>query len=44
VIHPKYGETIVPCASKLAAIMCAAEVWKCHWMEVIHAEVWRNEE
>lgn len=43
VIHPVYGEAIVPCASKFAAILCAAEVWKCDWAKIMDAEVWRYE-
>lgn len=44
VVDPKRGEVIVPCASPFAAILCAAEVWKCDWIEIIHAEVWRYDE
>ena len=44
VIDQKRGEVIVPCASPFAAILCAAEVWKCDWTEIIHAEVWRYDE
>lgn len=40
VIHPKYGTVVVPCASKLAAIECAAEVWRCGWLEIKDAGVW----
>ena len=40
VVHPKYGEVIVPGASKFAAILCAAEKWKCDWAEITDAEVW----
>ena len=44
VIHRSHGETIVPCASKFGAILCAADVWGCDWSEVLDAEVWRYEE
>lgn len=41
VSHPLHGETIVPCASPLAAVMCAAEIWDCDWGEILDAEVRR---
>ncbi|OUQ61215.1 hypothetical protein B5E56_03655 [Flavonifractor sp. An112] len=44
VVDPKRGEVIVPCAPPFAAILCAAEVWKCDWTEIIHAKVWRYDE
>ena len=34
-----HGEIIVPCASPLAAVMCAAEEWGCDWAEVLDSEV-----
>ena len=37
--HPKYGTVIVPCVSGLAAVMNAAESWKCDWTEIIDATV-----
>lgn len=41
VIHPKYGELIVPCASPLAALTCAAEVWGVDVLEISEeGEVW----
>lgn len=43
VIDPKHGTVVVPCGSKLAAIMCAAEVWRCSWLDLRDAEVWRAE-
>ena len=43
VIHPKYGSVVVPCSSKLSAIMCAAAVWGCHWHKIHDAEVWAAE-
>lgn len=44
VVHPKYGEVIVPGASKFAAILCAAEKWGCPWAEITDAKVWALEE
>ena len=44
VVHPKYGEVIVPGASTFAAILCAAEKWKCDWAEITDAKVWALEE
>ena len=43
VIPPKYGSVVVPCSSKLSAIMCAAAVWGCHWHKIHDAEVWAAE-
>ena len=43
VTHPDHGPVVVPCRSKLAAIMCAAEVWGCNWTSLEGAEVWRAE-
>lgn len=40
VTHPKYGRVVVPHASNLAAIKCAAEYWGVHWTELRKAEVW----
>lgn len=39
VTHPARGTVVVPCSSNLTAIMNAAEVWRCDWMEVRGAEV-----
>lgn len=39
VTHPLWGTVVVPCASKLAAAMNAAEVWRCDWTEIRDAEV-----
>ena len=39
VFHPVYGEATVPCRSKFAAILCAAEVWKCDWTVIRESEV-----
>lgn len=41
VTHPDHGSVVVPHQSKLAAIMCAAEVWGCNWTEILDAEIWR---
>ncbi|MEG2177120.1 MAG: hypothetical protein RRY97_09625 [Oscillibacter sp.] len=41
VSHPLRGEIVVPCASKFAALLCAAEVWRCNWIDIKDAEVWR---
>ena len=43
VAHPKYGEVIVPGASPLAAIRCAADRWGCEWSEITDARVWAIE-
>lgn len=39
VIDKKYGEIVVPCSSKLSALICAAAVWGCHWTKIKDAEV-----
>lgn len=41
VVSKKYGAVVVPCRSKLTALMNAAEVWGCDWTEIRDAEVWR---
>lgn len=43
VIHPGHGTVVVPCPSKFAAILNAAEVWGCDWTEITDAEVWAAE-
>ena len=43
VIHPARGTVVVPCGSKLAAVMNAAEVWRCDWAEITDAQVWTAE-
>ena len=43
VTHPARGTVVVPCSSKLAAIMNAAEVWRCDWAEITDAKVWAAE-
>ena len=40
VVHPRYGEIIVPGRSKLSAILCAAEKWRVDWTELRDARVW----
>lgn len=39
VIHPDYGMVVVPHSSNLAAVMCAAEVWRCDWAKITNAKV-----
>ena len=39
VVHPKFGEIVVPHRSNLAAIQCAAEVWGVDWTEIRDAEI-----
>lgn len=43
VVSKKYGAVVVPCRSKLTALMNAAEVWGCDWTELRDAEVWAVE-
>lgn len=43
VIHPAHGTVVVPHSSNLAAIMNAAEVWRCDWTEITDAQVWAAE-
>ena len=38
--HPEHGAIVVPHASNLAAILNAAEVWRCDWATILDAEVW----
>ena len=40
VVHPAHGSVVVPHASNLAAILNAAEVWRCDWATILDAEVW----
>ena len=40
VVHPTLGTVAVPHCSNLAALMNAAEVWGCSWMEIRDAKVW----
>ena len=43
VVHLAHGTVVVPHSSNLAAIMNAAEVWRCDWAEIMDAEVWAAE-
>ena len=43
VTHPDHDTVVVPCRSKLSAIMCAAEVWGCNWAKLEGVGVWRAE-
>ncbi len=43
VVHPAHGTVVVPHSSNLAAIMNAAEVWRCDWAEIMDAKVWAAE-
>lgn len=38
--HPAHGSVVVPHASNLAAILNAAEVWRCNWATILDAKVW----
>lgn len=40
VVHPAHGSIVVPHTSNLAAILNAAEVWRCDWATILDAEVW----
>ena len=40
VTHPAHGAVVVPHCSNLAAILNAAEVWGCNWVEILDAQVW----
>lgn len=35
VVHPAHGAIVVPHASNLAAILNAAEVWRCDWATIL---------
>lgn len=43
VVHPIHGTVVVPHSSNLAAILNAAEVWRCNWAEIMDAQVWAAE-
>lgn len=43
VVHPVYGTIVVPHSSNLAAVMNAAEVWRCDWAAIKDAQVWAAE-
>ena len=38
--HPAHGSVVVPHCSNLAAVLNAAEVWGCDWVEILDAQVW----
>ena len=40
VTHPDHGSVVVPHRSNLSAILNAAEVWGCDWMEIKDAAVY----
>lgn len=40
VVHPRFGAVVVPHSSNLSALMNAAEVWGCDWMDISDAKVW----
>ena len=41
VVHPRFGEVIVPHTSNYAAMLNAAEYWGCDWLGIIDdVEVW----
>lgn len=39
VVHPSRGAVTVPCSSKFTALLNAAEIWGCCWMDLRSAEV-----
>ncbi len=41
VIHPTRGTVVVPHRSNYAALLNAAEVWGCSWLEIRDAQVIR---
>lgn len=43
VSHPAHGTVVVPHGSNLSALLCAAEIWGCDWLEIRDAEVWAAE-
>lgn len=43
VVHQTRGTVVVPCSSPFSALLCAAELWGCSWMEIRDAGVWRAE-
>lgn len=44
VVHPEYGEVIVPHRSNLCAITIAAGIWGCEVGELMDAPVWLEPE
>lgn len=43
VTHPDHGTVVVPHRSNYAAILNAAEVWRCRWADIIDATVYAAE-
>jgi hypothetical protein len=43
VTHPAHGSVVVPHGSNFAALLNAADVWGCDWLEIRGAEVWAAE-
>lgn len=39
VVHPRFGEVIVPHTSNYAAMLNAAEYWGCDWLEIIFKSI-----
>lgn len=39
VLHPLHGTVIVPCSSPYSALLNAAEIWRCSWLDIRDAEV-----
>lgn len=39
VTHPDHGSVVVPHSSNLSALLNAAEVWGCDWLEIRDATV-----
>lgn len=43
--NPRYGSVVVPCETKFAALLCAAEAWGVSEVEAFHgSEVWAFDE
>ena len=40
VVHPHHGSVVVPHHSNYSALLNAAEVWGCDWLEIRDAQVW----
>lgn len=39
VTHPNHGSVVVPNSSNFVALLNAAEVWGCDWLEIRDAEI-----
>jgi len=39
VTHETHGSIVVPCGSKYAALLCAADYWRCDWLDIRGATV-----